>query len=434
MSRRQPDCPTVFNSCDNIERYMQEDGHQIWGWVIYRSDYNSEDDWQEFLSRLRMSIEKTLGRCGGLDMLPSLNHKVFEDRNLFDGVDAATIREHFRVWAATASEQEQGGKGPARSQRYQFCMQVDTEALHSVVHEAPPPEREDTKNKGWVKLIWKDWEPAADDVMENAEDQPIDGIAQNDLAAAAIAVVTPPITTENIPISSSTRSYNCQSITKFFHIPSIGTNIALNDQARPAKHEHAKHVPSHNVVQMWRSAGAENTLKWAISSGIKVKQQVMAKTARVPRKSPRDGLHHRAGKSPRNLLTLPSHTSANNVYPAQLGGFTLTTTLIYTSLLIHNHNRLRQATLLRQQHLLLNNVVEPQPLLPPPTTREVRDAGLWARSKGRWNTELEANVKKVQAVDWEGVVGSVEEGVSDLWRRAFKGGREGVEKAAGREG
>ncbi|KAK5129625.1 hypothetical protein LTR08_003024 [Meristemomyces frigidus] len=117
-----------------------------------------------------------------------------------------------------------------------------------------------------------------------------------------------------------------------------------------------------------------------------------------------------------------------------LGGFTLTTTLIYTSLLIHNRNRLRQATLLRQQHLLLNNVVEPQPLLPPPTTREVRDAGLWARSKDRWNMELEANVKKVQAVDWEGAVGRVEEGASQLWQRAFKGGREGAERAAGREG
>ncbi|WPG99723.1 Hypothetical protein R9X50_00254200 [Acrodontium crateriforme] len=113
-------------------------------------------------------------------MLPSLNYQVFEDRNLFDSVDAATIRDHFRVWAATAPEQEQGGMGAARSQRYQFCVQVDAEALHSVVHEAPPPERGDTKSKGWVKLIWKDWEPQ-NDVVEQAEDQPIEEIAQNDV-------------------------------------------------------------------------------------------------------------------------------------------------------------------------------------------------------------------------------------------------------------
>lgn len=115
-------------------------------------------------------------------MLPKLDYQVFEDRDLFGGVDAATIREHFRAWAATASTQEQGGKGPAYSQRYQFCIQVDADSLHSVVHEAPPPQEwADTKSKGWVKLIWKDWEPAADDKMERADDQPIEGIALHDV-------------------------------------------------------------------------------------------------------------------------------------------------------------------------------------------------------------------------------------------------------------
>ncbi|KAK5693823.1 hypothetical protein LTR17_025000 [Elasticomyces elasticus] len=128
MSQREPDGPTIFNDSNNIERQMQEDGHEIWGWVIYRSEYSSEGDWQEFLSRLRTCIEKSLGRQGGLDMLPKLNYHVFEDRELFDGVDAATIREHFRVWVVTASQQEQGGAGLAHSQRYQFCVQVDADA------------------------------------------------------------------------------------------------------------------------------------------------------------------------------------------------------------------------------------------------------------------------------------------------------------------
>ncbi|KAK4495337.1 hypothetical protein PRZ48_013668 [Zasmidium cellare] len=80
-SRRRPDQATVFNDCDNIERQMQEDEHKIWGWVIYRSDYSSEEDWQEFLRRFRNGIEDSLGFCGGLDMLPSLDYHVFEDRD-----------------------------------------------------------------------------------------------------------------------------------------------------------------------------------------------------------------------------------------------------------------------------------------------------------------------------------------------------------------
>ncbi|KAF2160775.1 hypothetical protein M409DRAFT_59571 [Zasmidium cellare ATCC 36951] len=161
MSRRQPNQATVFNDCDNIERQMQEDEHKIWGWVVYRSDYSSEEDWQEFLQRLRHVWITT-----------SLKIKTFL---------TATIREHFRVWAATASEQEQGA-GPARSQRYQFCIQVDSDALHSVVHNPlSPGDSGYRNNRGWVKLIWKDWEPAADDAMEWRDEQPVEGIALNDV-------------------------------------------------------------------------------------------------------------------------------------------------------------------------------------------------------------------------------------------------------------
>lgn len=179
MSRRRPSQSTVFSDCDNIECQMQEDGHKIWGWVIYRNDCTSEEDWQEFIRRLRVGIEKTLKFFDGLNMLSSLDYQVFEDRNLFDGVDAATIREHFRVWAATASDQEQG-TGTGWSQRYLFCIQVDSDALYSVVHNHVSSEDSGYgKNRGWVKLVWTDWEPAADDVMKWPDDQPIEGIALN---------------------------------------------------------------------------------------------------------------------------------------------------------------------------------------------------------------------------------------------------------------
>ncbi|KAF2721639.1 hypothetical protein K431DRAFT_223975 [Polychaeton citri CBS 116435] len=120
-SRRKPGGLTVFNDADNIKRYLQADAHKIWGWVIYRSTYDSEDDWNEFLSCLRTRIKKNLKRCDGLDMLGSLDHKIFEDRALFDGASTSKIREHFRAWTASASIEEQGA-GSVKSQRYQFCI------------------------------------------------------------------------------------------------------------------------------------------------------------------------------------------------------------------------------------------------------------------------------------------------------------------------
>jgi MICOS complex subunit MIC12 len=107
----------------------------------------------------------------------------------------------------------------------------------------------------------------------------------------------------------------------------------------------------------------------------------------------------------------------------QLGGFTLTTTLLYLSISLHTRNRVHQAALLHQQSLILTNIVEPIPPLPSPTTREVR-VGLLETAKDKWNAELESNVRKLQQVDWSAVRERMEEGVSSVYRRAFEKGRE----------
>ena len=109
----------------------------------------------------------------------------------------------------------------------------------------------------------------------------------------------------------------------------------------------------------------------------------------------------------------------------QLGGFTLTTSIIYLSLNIHARNRLHQSALLHQQAVLLNGIVEPEPTAPEPINREVR-IGLVETAKDRWNAELEKNVRMLQTADWSAARLRMEEKVSEMWRRAFQKGREGV--------
>jgi hypothetical protein len=41
-SQHTPDRESTFNDADNIERQLQEDGHKIWGWVIYGCTYKSD--------------------------------------------------------------------------------------------------------------------------------------------------------------------------------------------------------------------------------------------------------------------------------------------------------------------------------------------------------------------------------------------------------
>ena len=182
MSRRTPQYSTHNNQADNIERYLQEDGHRTWGFVIYRCTYESDDDWDQFMERLRDQIRRTLESCNGLDMMDSLSITVFEDRSILDGASTSVVREHFKQWAATAPQQEQG-TGPALSQRYRYCVQMDAVALESIIHDAP---QLDTFGDGFVNLIWKDWEPSRPDHREEVEES-IEGCTQHEVGWMRVA-------------------------------------------------------------------------------------------------------------------------------------------------------------------------------------------------------------------------------------------------------
>jgi len=184
-SRRTPQFSTHNNNADNIERYLQEDGHRTWGFAIYRCTYESDSDWQEFIRRLRYRIEQTLKFYNGMDMMDSLSFTVIEDKSILEGARTSTVREHFKQWAATAPQQEQG-TGPALSQRYRYCVMMDNSALDSVVHNAPAPAESDMTSKGFVGLVWKDWKPASPDAREEVE-EPIEGCTQHDVGWMRVA-------------------------------------------------------------------------------------------------------------------------------------------------------------------------------------------------------------------------------------------------------
>jgi hypothetical protein len=169
MSRRIPNMPTRLNSADNIERYLQRDGHRKWGFVIYRCTYDSDANWQEFMARLYQQVAKTLQFYNGLDLMESLDLRVFDDPSLFDDASTSAVRDHFTEWAATASYQEQN-TGPAQSQRYRYCIQVDDEALESVLSD---------EEYGVVNLIWKDWVPTSD--PREPVEEPVEDCTQVDV-------------------------------------------------------------------------------------------------------------------------------------------------------------------------------------------------------------------------------------------------------------
>lgn len=58
------------------------------------------------MDRLRYYIRSTLQFDNALDMETSLDFRVFEDPEQFDGAGPFVIREHFSQWAAKAPQKE----------------------------------------------------------------------------------------------------------------------------------------------------------------------------------------------------------------------------------------------------------------------------------------------------------------------------------------
>jgi hypothetical protein len=176
LSPRVPHRSAQLSQADLIEKYLHEDGHRAWGFVIYRCAYQGITAWDEFMRRLLADTGEMLEGDLGLDLLDNLALTVFEDSTSFDGAATAVVRDHFNRWAATAVQQEQGtGPGVVGSQRYRYCIQVTQDALDSVLVG---------EEGGFVRVIrgdWEDYEPYEGGESFEAEQEAIEGCTLEDM-------------------------------------------------------------------------------------------------------------------------------------------------------------------------------------------------------------------------------------------------------------
>ena len=185
MLARNPNLTWENNAADVIERQLQRDHHQSWGFVIYRTTYDSDADWAEFLRRLRFQMERAFDYYNGRDILEKFALTVLEDQSAFDRASTDTIRRHFQQWSLAAyptAQQHQDGALIGRSLRCHYAVQVGLEALNSVVHDASAPPAIDTMTKGRFKLIDKSWYLGrGEGIHAYMLHEPIEGMTQEDV-------------------------------------------------------------------------------------------------------------------------------------------------------------------------------------------------------------------------------------------------------------
>ncbi|KAG9529253.1 hypothetical protein KCU93_g3717, partial [Aureobasidium melanogenum] len=152
------------NAADQIERALREDGHRIWGFVIYRCTYASDEDWDLCMRHLHEEVRESMDFYNGHDLLDEecFRLTVIEDKSKFDGASTSTVRKHFQEWCAQALHREQGSEAEIGSRRqkpvpwfgslavrYRFCLQIDAASLQSILGGGDKP---------FVNLIRDDWE------------------------------------------------------------------------------------------------------------------------------------------------------------------------------------------------------------------------------------------------------------------------------------
>ncbi|KAG9608889.1 hypothetical protein KCU77_g3318, partial [Aureobasidium melanogenum] len=151
------------NPADQIERALRADGHRIWGFVVYRCTYESDEDWRLCMQHIHENVRQSMEFCNALDLLDEDCFKltVIEDKSKLDRASTWTVRQNFHEWCGEALNREQGSNEEIASRRqkpmpgfgsmavrYRFCVQVDAASLQSIVHGGDKP---------WVKLVRDDW-------------------------------------------------------------------------------------------------------------------------------------------------------------------------------------------------------------------------------------------------------------------------------------
>ncbi|KFY18428.1 hypothetical protein V493_08623 [Pseudogymnoascus sp. VKM F-4281 (FW-2241)] len=153
--------PDPQSNLDEVAKNIHDDlrhfKHDKWGWVLYRCSYGDDEAWTRFQQIIHERSRKGMAERGfPLEVANSLEWTFVSDRTSFDGASRDQLRQHFYAWAAAAEKTEQlravdnernwtGDK----SQRYIYFIQVDEEALRSVVDADPS----DSLDEGWVNLI-----------------------------------------------------------------------------------------------------------------------------------------------------------------------------------------------------------------------------------------------------------------------------------------
>lgn len=155
-------------ACDqaDLSLHLKPTGHSYWGFVIYRCAYGDDAAWARLVSAIKQCTQENLEYYGSEDLMDSLNLSIREDASLLKGASKDFVRRQFKEWVASAEadgERLRDGhpilaSGLGSTPRYQYCIHVDEDALHSINSNSNSESPlSDVRADAYVNLIKANW-------------------------------------------------------------------------------------------------------------------------------------------------------------------------------------------------------------------------------------------------------------------------------------
>ncbi|CAG8044689.1 unnamed protein product [Penicillium salamii] len=152
-----------------LDEYLREGGYQKWGWVVYRSTYQNDEDWNCFKGVIMEAMRKSIEHHKTPDLDHSLNQSLsltfLEDRPSFENASKDQLRAHFQGWAQHAYYAENPrpfevfDPNLATAPRYRYFIQIDENSLQSLLHDIESGSRlKGLQDYGYVNFVdgwWK---------------------------------------------------------------------------------------------------------------------------------------------------------------------------------------------------------------------------------------------------------------------------------------
>lgn len=164
----------------NISNALNRNHYDTWGFVIYRTDYDSDELWSRCKHIITTNAKEQIEDSDAPEVVQSLTWTFFDDRVAFQGASKAELRMHFNQWALDNWQLEQPRGEIMETPRYQYFVEVDRDVLDSM------PETLDKRalmDISYVNFVDAQWRPLAERSPNEPPEhhEPIEGVTDEDV-------------------------------------------------------------------------------------------------------------------------------------------------------------------------------------------------------------------------------------------------------------